>query len=113
VPNRNLEIVRRLYAHWEQGDFASVADSFNPDIRFESFMPDANEVVVIEGVDAVEAFTRDWFTQWREYRVTGEEFREVGDDVILVSGRQSAVGRHSGVVVESPASRSGSCAREG
>ena len=41
-------------------------------------------------------FLRDW----RDYRLIGQEFREIGKDKVFVAGRQAAVGRNSGVAVE-------------
>ena len=103
MSQENVEIVRQVYAHWEQGHFAAAVEFFDPEIAFESFMPDASENVILHGLDELEAFTRDWFTHWRHYRVTGEEFQAVGEDKVLASGRQIATGQHSGVEVESPA----------
>jgi ketosteroid isomerase-like protein len=66
-------------------------------------MPDAGEAVTLEGWDQFETFVRDWLAQWMEYGVTGEAFETVGDDKVLVSGRQIATGHRSGAAVESPA----------
>lgn len=103
MPDDNLEIVRSIYAKWERGDFVAAIGFFDPEITFETFMPDSKQPVVMEGVDQIEKFMRDWFEQWRAYRVTGEEFRPAGEDKVLVSGRQLATGRQSGVEVVSPA----------
>ena len=65
-------------------------------------MPDANERVVANGPGEVEAFMSEFLAQWRDYRLTGDEFRKVGAGKVVVAGRQAAVGRQSGVAVESP-----------
>ena len=96
----NVEIVRRTYAEWELGNMSAGVDLFAPGIVFESFMPDAPERVVAHGRDEVEAFMREWLGQWRDYRLIGVEFREVGKDKVFVAGRQTATGRHSEVAVE-------------
>lgn len=103
MSEENVELVRQVYAEWEKGNFEAAVESFDPEITFESFMPDASEDVILHGLNELRAFTRDWFTQWRDYRVTGEEFQAVGEDKVIASGRQIATGRHSGVEVESPA----------
>ena len=41
-----------------------------------------------------------FFSQWEGYRVTADEFVQLGDDTVLVCGRQYATGRQSGVEVE-------------
>lgn len=102
VPRENVEIVREIYAGWERGDFRAALPVLDPEVTFETFMPDSSENVVVTGLDQLESFTRDWFGQWRGYRVTGVEFRAVGRDKVFVGGRQAAAGIHSGAEVESP-----------
>lgn len=91
-----------ILAEWERGDFASRSDLFDPDVAFETFMPDASENVAAHGFAAMQAFTREWLAQWRGYRIVADEVRAVGADTVFVAVRQLAAGRHSGVEVESP-----------
>jgi ketosteroid isomerase-like protein len=100
--SQNVEIVRRVYAEWERGNLAAAVEWFDPEIIFETFMPDASENVTAHGIAEIEAFTRSWFSQWRNYRAIVDDIREIGDDKVLVIGRQAAVGKHSGAEVESP-----------
>jgi ketosteroid isomerase-like protein len=102
MSEENVEIVRRTYAEWEQGNMTAGVELFDSEISFESFMPDANERVVANGSEEVEAFMREFLGQWRDYRLVGEEFREVGKDKVFVAGHQAATGRQSGVAVEFP-----------
>jgi ketosteroid isomerase-like protein len=99
----NVEIVRRIYAEWEQGNLAAAVELFDPEIVFESFMPDSRERIVARGREEVEAFTRDFLLETRDYRMIGEEFLEVGNDKVFVAGRQATIGRRSGVPVDGPA----------
>jgi ketosteroid isomerase-like protein len=103
MSEENVERLRPIYAEWEQGRLAAGRELLDPDITVETFMPDSREAVTLQGLDQFEGFVRDWLTQWQEYRVTGEDFREVEADKVLVSGRQIATGHRSGVGVESPA----------
>ena len=102
MSRENVEIVRRILAAWAEGDFRSEAERFDPEISFETFMPDSDENVVAHGLGEFETFTRDWLTQWRDYRIVGEEFREVAAHTVFVSVRQIAAGEQSGVEVASP-----------
>jgi ketosteroid isomerase-like protein len=102
MSQKNVEIVRRTYAEWERGNMTAGVKLFDSEIAFESFMPDANERVVANGPEEVEAFMREFLGQWRDYRLIAEEFREVGRDKVVVAGHQAATGRQSGVAVESP-----------
>ena len=96
----NVERVRRTYAEWARGNMSAGIELFDPEIVFESFMPDANERVVANGVEEVAAFMREFLGQWRDYRLIGDDFRAVGGDKVLVAGHQTATGRQSGVAVE-------------
>jgi ketosteroid isomerase-like protein len=101
MPEENVEIVRRVYAEWEIGNLSAGVDLFDPEIVFESFMPDSSERVIANGPKGVEAHMREALAQLRDLRLVGEEFRAVGNKV-FVSGYQSATGRQSGVPVEAP-----------
>jgi ketosteroid isomerase-like protein len=100
MSRENVEIVREVYAEWENGNLRAGVHLFEPDTAFISYMPDSSESIVTHGVDGIEAFMREFLAQWRDYRLWGTEFRAVGSDKVLVKGRQSAAGRHSGVAVE-------------
>jgi ketosteroid isomerase-like protein len=74
-------------------------DLFEPEIVFEAFMPDANERVVATGAAEVASFMQTFLQQWRDFRLFGDEFHDRGD-IVLVTGRQTATGRQSGIAVE-------------
>jgi hypothetical protein len=93
MPRENIEIVRRIYAEWERGNFEAAMDFLDDDVVFETFMPDASESVVVTGRGSTRAFTRDWLGQWENYRAIGDEFREVDENRVLVLGRQAGTGR--------------------
>lgn len=100
MPQDNVDTVRAIYAEWEQGRMRAAVDLFEEDILFVSFMPDSDESIVARGAEEIEGFMREFLAQWRDYRLWGLEFRDVGDGKVLVKGRQSARGRQSGVAVE-------------
>jgi ketosteroid isomerase-like protein len=102
MSGENLEVVRAVYQRWAEGDMGPDPDLFDPELVFESFMPDSSERVVSRGPKETQAFMREFLAQWTDYRLFGERFREIGADRILVEGRQSGRGRLSGVAVESP-----------
>ena len=102
MSQENVEIVRLILTAWERGNFGAPAEVFDPEVTFETWMPDTAENVVARGFAELEAFTRDWLAQWRGYRIVEDEFQAVGPDKVFVAVRQLARGRHSGVEVESP-----------
>jgi ketosteroid isomerase-like protein len=97
----NVEAVRAILTHWEQGRFDGLRDAFTPDLVFETFMPDA-ERLVARGFEESESFALEWFAQWHRYRIVADEYREAGPETVFVSARQMGVGRHGGVEVDSP-----------
>jgi|SRR5215211_5017907 len=102
MSEEDVEVVRRVYAEWARGKFGGAVALFDADIVFESFMPDSSERVIVHGPEGVEVFMREFLAQWKDYRLVGEEFRQVGSDRVFVEGYQSATGRQSGVAVEMP-----------
>jgi ketosteroid isomerase-like protein len=100
MSEENLELVRATYAEWQRGNMKAGVERFDPEIAFESFLPDASERVVASGRAEVEAFMREFLRQWRDYRIFGDEYREVDPARVFVSGRQLAIGHESGAVVE-------------
>jgi ketosteroid isomerase-like protein len=75
---------------------------FDPDVEFVAYMPDSNQKVAARGPGGIAAFIREFLKQFRDYRLVAEEIRAIGDDAVVVRGRQTAVGRQSGVAVEDP-----------
>jgi ketosteroid isomerase-like protein len=100
MSRENVEVVRQIYAEWAQGNMKAGVDLFDPQIAFESFMPDADQRIVATGAAEVEAFMREFLAQWRDFRIFGDDFRAAGDDTVYVRGRQAATGRGSGIAVE-------------
>ena len=96
-----MQIVRGVYAQWERGNMRAGGELFDPEISFEAFMPDANDVVVAHGPEGIKVFMREFLAQWTDYGLVGDEFRDA-DTKVLVAGRQRAQGRQSGVEVEFP-----------
>ena len=99
MSQENVQSVRRTYARWSRGDMQAGVDLFDPEIVFESFVPDANERIVVTGPARIAAFMDEFLGQWSEYRLFGDEFHDAGD-VVFVIGHQTALGRQSGVFVE-------------
>jgi ketosteroid isomerase-like protein len=92
--------VRGTYSEWERGNMKAGVERFDPEIAFESFLPDASERIVANGPAEIEAFMREFLRQWRDYRMFGDDYLEVGPTKVFVSGRQTAIGHDSGAVVE-------------
>jgi ketosteroid isomerase-like protein len=100
MSQENMEIVRQIYAQWETGDMEAGVDRFDPDVVFKTFMPDSSERVVLHGPDEIRSFMEEFLANWHNFRIVGDDFRELENDSICVAGSQSATGRSSGATVK-------------
>jgi ketosteroid isomerase-like protein len=91
----NVEIVKRIYAAWEQGDFSS-ADWADPDIEYS--LPDP-ERALEQGVGAMARAWGRWVSSFQDYKVKGHEFIDVGDQVLVVQTFHGR-GRSSGASID-------------
>ena len=90
----NLELVKSIFAEWEQGDFSS-SEWADPEI----------ELVMIGGVNAGTWQGRDkiaegWgemLSAWEHLRAVPERFHELEDGRVLVLLRNTGRGKGSGI----------------
>ena len=88
----DLELVRRVYESWTQGDFSG-GEAFHPDVEFE--MVDWPESGRSRGL---EAMRRTWMSSlraWDDFRAEPTEFIELGGHIVVLThvearGRGSA-----------------------
>jgi ketosteroid isomerase-like protein len=95
MSEENVEMVRRVYERFGEGDFRASVDLFDRHIVC-LMMRDAPWAEAHVGVEAVAAATRELFDTWADLTLKAEELIPAGDSV-LVSVRQRGVARISGV----------------
>ena len=97
MSQENLEVIRRLYEHWERGDF-STTDFFDPEIVYSRI---GTETPGMEGewrgLEEMSEGTRDYFRVFSDLRIEAERIIDLGDDRVLVLTRQTGHGKLSGV----------------
>jgi ketosteroid isomerase-like protein len=100
MSQENVELVKRVYALWNQGDIDAATEMFDPEVAWHGYthLPDYGRR---DGVDAVRAWVTDFAEAWGEIRVSIERLEEVGDDAVLALVRMSGRGRDSGAAVAS------------
>jgi ketosteroid isomerase-like protein len=100
MSQENLQLVRRVYDLWNQGDIDAATEAFDPDVVWYGYthLPDSGRR---DGVDQVRAWVSDFAEAWGEIGVSIERLVEVEDDAVLAFVRMSGRGRDSGVTVTS------------
>jgi uncharacterized protein len=101
VGEQHVSLVRRMFDAVNQRDLQGVLDAYHP----EGEMFTLTSLVRDEAYQGHQGI-RDFFSSaadvWEELRLDPEEFRDLGD-AVLVTGRWSSTGRGSGAEVESRA----------
>src|SRR5262245_28224225 len=95
MSERNVQIVKKIYEAWEQGDFSS-AEWADPEIEYTAAGPDP---AVYKGVGEMGRVWAEWLRHWQDYRVIGQEFIDAGEEVVVLqtfAGR----GKESGAPVD-------------
>src|ERR1043166_7759847 len=94
--SENLDLVRSIYAAWEQGDFSS-AEWAHPDIEF--VMADGPAPGSWTGLDGMAEGWRDFLIGWADFHGKPEEYRELDGERVFVLTHFSARGKKSGLEV--------------
>jgi ketosteroid isomerase-like protein len=95
MASANLELVRSIYAAWEQGDFRSV-EWAHPEI--ELVLVDVPDVSGSwRGLAGMAEGWRGWLGSWEEFRAEVEEYRELDGERVLVLAHWTGRGRTSGL----------------
>jgi ketosteroid isomerase-like protein len=97
----NVEVVRRALDAFSGRDADLAASFATPDFEWFPAMPGTVESASYRGREGVGGYLRDVLDTWEELRVLPEEFRDVGDRVLML-GRMEGRGLASGVPVDAP-----------
>jgi len=96
MASANVELVRSIYADWEQGDFGS-AEWADRDIEF--VIADGPTPGCWRGLDAMAAVMRDLLSVWLDFRAEAEALREIDGERVLGLAYNRGRGKASGVEI--------------
>jgi ketosteroid isomerase-like protein len=100
MSEENVEVVRRLYASWERGDFQT-ADFFDAEIKHSRI---GGDVPGIDGdwrgFDEIRAAMISYVDALADLRIEAEQVIDLGGDRVLVLSRHTARGKTSGLPFE-------------
>jgi ketosteroid isomerase-like protein len=95
MSEENVALLRGLYEEWGKGNLEPGTDHYSADAVFEP-IAEGREAFDVEGF---QRFMRGFVAQWDGFRMVAEEFVDLGDKV-LVTERQYATGKRSGIETE-------------
>jgi ketosteroid isomerase-like protein len=96
-----VELARQAYDAWIRGDFDVMATLVAEDLEFVPAVAAGVEGGSVRGRDEVLRFFENLDETWETFRVEPDEFRPVGDRVLMV-GHVKAKGRGSGLELDQP-----------
>jgi ketosteroid isomerase-like protein len=92
----NVELVRSIHEAWERGDYSS-AEWADPE--FEWVVADGPEPCSGKGLIGLAEAWSAWLSAWEDLRVGVDEYRDLGDERVLILQRKSGRGKHSGLEI--------------
>src|SRR5436189_2190215 len=97
MSERNVDVIRRLHAAYDEGDYEAIFDCCTADVHWcpdAAVFPGAKPMVGLKQL-------RSWFAEiaaaWVQVRFPISEASEVGDDRVLMRGEWGGKGVASGV----------------
>jgi ketosteroid isomerase-like protein len=97
MSEENVEIVRRAFAQFEQGNFW-VPEFFDPSVRIRWLDAVGTESETV-GLQAMSEFMMNWLEVHESLRLTADRVIDAGDQVVVFSAWQGR-GKSSGVPTE-------------
>ena len=88
MSDENVELVRNLYAEWQQGNFWTTTDVYAPDVEWQWSRHTAmlrSGKASYRGLEEIGDAMREWVRDWGLFRLTPEEFIDAGDHVVVLS----------------------------
>jgi ketosteroid isomerase-like protein len=101
VSQENLEVVRRAFTTFNARAVDDLVDLCDPDSEWLPFRAQL-EGMVYRGHDGIRQFVHDMDDDWEAFRIDPLEFHDRGDRIVVI-GHVQALGRTSGVDVDSEA----------
>jgi ketosteroid isomerase-like protein len=96
----HVEIVKRVIDAFNRRDVDAIFECVDPDLEWFPAMPVTFAGGAFRGREGIESYVGEIRDAWEEYRVVGEEIRDL-DDRVLALSRVEALGVRSGGRVDS------------
>jgi ketosteroid isomerase-like protein len=100
MSRENVELVRRIYEWFLQGEIEQALAVLDPEIEWRE-PPESPGAGVYHGHDGVRRSYASWTGNWADYRLEVEELIDAGD-AVMARCRQRVRAKTSGVEIEQP-----------
>jgi len=101
MSQENVQSLRQGFAEFARGDVEAALERFDPDVDWRGAMAPILGGGAVRGKEALrEFFTRDLFDGFEEARVETLAYRDLGNDVVLVTVRYVGRGESSGLEID-------------
>jgi ketosteroid isomerase-like protein len=88
MSRENVDIVRKLFAEWERGNFWALTELYAADVEWrwsrEARAPRSGSATY-RGLAEIEAAMREWLSDWGWFHLTAEEFIDAGDHIVVMT----------------------------
>ncbi|MCW3057861.1 MAG: hypothetical protein JWO21_1830 [Solirubrobacterales bacterium] len=101
MSRENVEVVKRAIAAFNRRDVDGIVECVHPDVEWFPAMPVTFGGGAFRGREGIESYVGEVRDTWEEYVVVAEDYRDLGDRVLVLS-RVEALGIGSGASVGSP-----------
>jgi len=96
----NVELARQVIDAFNGRDVDALLRCVNSDIEWFPAMPVTSAGSALRGHRGIESYLREVSDTWEEYRVVAPDFRDLGDERVLVLSRIEGRGAGSGGLVD-------------
>ena len=96
----NVEIAKRVIDAFNRRDLDAILECVNRDVEWLPAMPVTFGGGALRGREGIESYIREVSDTWEEYRVVGQDLRDLGVDQVLVLSRIEGRGAGSGGLVD-------------
>src|SRR2546429_1106199 len=100
MSQENVAVVKRVIDAFNLRDVDAIFECVNQDVEWFPAMPVTFGGGPLRGRDGIESYVREVGDTWEEYRVVAQDFRDLGDDQVLVLSQIEGRGADSGGLVD-------------
>ena len=102
MSQENVTAVMILFAAFANRDLVAADSVLDSEVEIRPGLVGGLEGTIYFGLSGNEQFWTDIDAVWTEFRIQPDEFRDLGDRVLIL-GRAFARGRESGIALDQPA----------